>query len=151
FAPAAYLVGETAATVTLTVTRTTGTTGMVTVGFATRDGSARAGTDYMASSSVLTFANGVASQTIVVSILDDHVIGEVNEAFQVLLGNPTGGAILGNTPVAAVTVQEDSDTGVPSTLIAVGADAGGGPEVRVVHGLGETLVQDFYAYDPRFN
>jgi hypothetical protein len=150
FAPAAYSVSETGGTVTLTVTRTTGTTGMVTVLYATRDGSARAGADYTASSGMLTFGNGVGSQTIVIPILDDHVIGEGSETFQVLLANPTGGAVLGSTPSAGITIQEDNDTGVASTLIAIGADAGGGPEVRVVHGLGETLVRDFYAYDPRF-
>ncbi|HVE94203.1 MAG TPA: ELWxxDGT repeat protein [Acidimicrobiales bacterium] len=34
--------------------------------------------------------------------------------------------------------------------IAVGADAGGGPHVRVFAGAGNTVLKSFYAYDPAF-
>src|SRR5262249_10495328 len=37
-----------------------------------------------------------------------------------------------------------------SKLSALGADAGGGPEVKVYAGPTRSLVFDFYAYDPRF-
>jgi hypothetical protein len=37
-----------------------------------------------------------------------------------------------------------------SQIYAVGADAGGGPEVKVYNAQTNKLVLDFYAYDPRF-
>jgi hypothetical protein len=65
---------------TFTVTRTN-TTGAFTVDFATSDGSAQAGGDYVATSGTLTFtAGGPASQTISVTIHGDAT-PEPNEAF----------------------------------------------------------------------
>jgi predicted extracellular nuclease len=71
---------------TFTVTRTN-TTGAFTVDFATSDGSAQAGGDYVATSGSLTFtAGGPASQTISVTIHGDAT-PEPNEAFNVNLSN----------------------------------------------------------------
>jgi hypothetical protein len=150
FSSSSYTTAEGQGSVTLTVTRTGSTAGTVLVQYETGDGTARAGTDYVPVSGTLTFADGVASQAITVSLLDDRAIGEGTEAFQLTLANPTGGATLGSTSTALVSITEDEDPGVSSTWLALGADQGGGPEVRIVHGLGENIVQDFYAYDPRF-
>jgi hypothetical protein len=150
FSAPSYTAAEDQQSVTLTVTRTGSTAGTIAVQYATSDGAARAGTDYIPVSGTLTFADGVASQVIVVSLFDDHAIGEGAETFQLTLVNPSGGAMLGSTSTAQISIAEDDVPGVSSTWLALGADAGGGPEVRVVHGLGENIVQDFYAYDPRF-
>ena len=65
-----------------------------TVDYATRDGSARAGSDYTATSGTLTFAPGERGwQEVKVPILDD-TIRDSGETFSLVLSNPTGGAQL---------------------------------------------------------
>src|SRR5262249_59077369 len=58
FSSATYAVNESQATAIITVTRTGGSTGTVSVHYATSDGTATAGSDYAATSGTLTFANG---------------------------------------------------------------------------------------------
>jgi hypothetical protein len=53
---------------TFTVTRTGDTSASATVNYSTADGSAKAGTDYMAAAGTLTFAAGEASKTIIVTV-----------------------------------------------------------------------------------
>ena len=70
-AAAAASVNEDAGTVTLTVNRTGGNDGEVTVDFVTSDGTAVAGQDYVTQNGTLTFADGVTSAQITIQILDD--------------------------------------------------------------------------------
>ncbi len=101
-----YSVSEGQGTVTLTVRRTGSAAGQVRVQYATRDDTAFAGSDYTASSGILTFADGVVSQTIDVPIIDDAVV-ESDEFFTVTLGNPTGGAALGARIASSVTITDN--------------------------------------------
>ena len=55
----------------VTLDKAPGADGPVTVGYATRDGSARAGADYAAVSGSLTFAAGETAKTVAVATLDD--------------------------------------------------------------------------------
>lgn len=67
----------------------------VTVAYATTDGTATAGLDYVAQNGVLTFpANKKKAQKIKVTVLGDQ-LNEPNETFQIILSNPTN-AILGD-------------------------------------------------------
>lgn len=75
-----------------------------TVDYATTDGSAEAGSDYLAASGTVTVAAGSTTATIQVLIVDDSTY-EGNEAFTVTLSNPDG-ATLG-TSTATVTITED--------------------------------------------
>ena len=95
-------------TATLTVQRTGGSTGTVTVAWATANGTATAGSDYTAGSGTLTFAAGETSKSLTVAVLDDSS-AENNETFTVTLSNPTGGATLGDTTVCTVTIVDDDD------------------------------------------
>lgn len=61
-----------------------------TVKYHTRDGTARAGEDYMATSGVATILAGETSTTIPVEIIGDNV-PETNETFSLVITNPTGG------------------------------------------------------------
>src|SRR5262249_44252934 len=59
-------------------------------------------------------------------------------------------------PAAArLAVEGLEDRALPSTLpptvFAVGADVGGGPEVKVYDAVTNQLRSDFYAYDPSFS
>ena len=72
------------------VTLSTPSPATVAVKFATADGTAKAGTDYTASSGTLSFAAGQTTKFVPVTIRGDGV-KEPTEAFSVKLSSPTGG------------------------------------------------------------
>ena len=102
----AVSVGESAGNATVTITRTGGMAGGVTVDFATADGSAQAGSDYTARSGRLTFNAGETSKPVTIAILGDTT-REGDETFTLVLSNPGGGATLGTARVATVTIRDD--------------------------------------------
>jgi hypothetical protein len=114
FSNATYSVNENGGTATITVTRTGGSTGSVSVNYATSDGTATAGSDYTATAGTLTFADGETSKTFTIPILDDNLV-ENNETINLALSNPTGGAALGSPATAAVTIV-DNDVPQPGVL-----------------------------------
>src|SRR5262249_54403677 len=63
----------------------------VAVNYATANGSAVAGSDYVGTSGVLSFAPGETAKTITVSVIGDTTV-EPDEVFSVLLSAPTAGA-----------------------------------------------------------
>ena len=69
----------------------TGTKNNISVDWATANGTATAGADYVASSGTATFTlAGATSQTINIPIIGD-LLDEANETFTVNLSNPTAG------------------------------------------------------------
>jgi subtilisin family serine protease len=115
FSAAAYTVAENGGSIVLTVTRSGGSAGDVSVEYATADGSAAAGADYGASAGTLTLADGETSRTFAIAILDDAVF-EGNESFNVILSNPSGGATLGTRSTALVTIGENDPQPQPGQL-----------------------------------
>ena len=83
---------------------------VVTVDYETRDGTAQAGADYSAQSGTVTFAVGERTKTISIPILEDTP-PEDDERFQVVLTNPSAGAVIGSLSTLDVTILED-DSGV---------------------------------------
>ncbi|MCX7722340.1 MAG: right-handed parallel beta-helix repeat-containing protein [Verrucomicrobiae bacterium] len=112
------IVREGAGLVTATVQRSGGAVGAVQVNFFTMPGSASSGLDYSPTNGVLLFTNGQTEATFQVNILEDAA-PECNESVQLVLANPTGGAVLfGNTNVTLWIA--DNDLPAPSgTLAAV--------------------------------
>ncbi|OYW60632.1 MAG: hypothetical protein B7Z30_03865 [Rhizobiales bacterium 12-68-15] len=94
-----------------TVTLDQPSTGTVTVNYATANGTAQAGSDYVAGTGTLTFAPGETSKTIHVDILGDTV-AEANETFTVSLSGPSGATIADGT--ATGTIVND-DAAAPAT------------------------------------
>ena len=90
--------------VAVTVTRTGGAAGAVTVKFATSGGTATAGTDYLPASGTLTFADGQTSQQIFLSLPAGTPAPAPAKTFQLTLSMPGGGATLGATAAATVTI-----------------------------------------------
>lgn len=90
---------------TFTVSRTGASALSATVQYATVDGSATAGVDYVATSGTLTFAPNESSRTIVVSILGDTIV-EPDETFTVTLSNPTN-AVLGTAQAVGTIANDD--------------------------------------------
>jgi hypothetical protein len=81
----------------------------VTVEYLTVDGTATAGSDYVAASGVLTFTvlpNAPQTQSFTVSITDDPD-NEPSETINLVLRNPTGGAVLGTTNTTILTILDD--------------------------------------------
>jgi len=73
----------------------------VTVDYATRDGAALAGTDYVAASGMLTFAPGVTSQPVTIDVIGDLVL-ENDEVFYVDLTNGANATIGDVTAVGTI-------------------------------------------------
>jgi hypothetical protein len=107
FAGSSETVPETAGVAAVTVIRTVGTAGTVTVHYHAGGGIATPGVDYTSVSGFLTFAAGQASQTIVVPVLDNPHDNH-DEYLGLYLDSATGGAVLG-TQSSNVLVIHDTD------------------------------------------
>ncbi|MCZ6688507.1 MAG: hypothetical protein O7H41_02770 [Planctomycetota bacterium] len=106
FSTATYLAGAYSDPWVITVSRTGGSAGAVTVDYATSDGTALAASDYTAALGTLSWADtDTADKTFTVTITDD-VLAEGNEDLNLTLSNPTGGALLGTPSAAVLTIQE---------------------------------------------
>ncbi|MEQ2444048.1 S-layer homology domain-containing protein [Pseudoflavonifractor sp. CLA-AP-H29] len=79
-----------AGTAELTVVRTGGSQTMLTIDYATVDGTAVAGTDYAAASGTLVFYADRNEQVIEVPLIDDGVATDEERTFQVVLSNLKG-------------------------------------------------------------
>jgi hypothetical protein len=107
FASASYTVNENAGTAILTVTLSWSATGVVTVNYATSDGTAVVGTDYTAASGTLTFNPGVTSQTISIGIIDNDNYSNQSVYFTVALSQPSSNATLGTPSTTTVNVLDN--------------------------------------------
>jgi ELWxxDGT repeat protein len=79
-------------TLAFTVTLSSATQSAVTVDYATADGTAKAGEDYVAASGTLTFDPGVLTRTVAVEIQGDAT-RELAETFSLNLTNAAGGPV----------------------------------------------------------
>ena len=110
FSSTAYS-GSENTTVQITVTRTGGNSGAVSVDYASTDGSATGdvacgdGADFASVVSTLNWANGdSAAKTFNVTLCADAVYPEGNETFSLTLSNATGSAVIGANNPATVTI-----------------------------------------------
>ena len=100
-----------------TVTLSKASTSAVTVAFATRDGTATAGSDYVAASGTITFAPGQTTRTIVVSVRGD-TLHEPDETFAVNLATPSGATLA--RAAATGTIRDDDPAAPPPSQPAIG-------------------------------
>ncbi|MEQ1764465.1 MAG: Calx-beta domain-containing protein, partial [Pyrinomonadaceae bacterium] len=126
FDPQFYSPNEADGSVTLTVTRTGGTDGAVSVDYGLvasgvkgvgRTGVAVAatpgaaclagsGVDFVTPGGTLNFADGESSKTFNVTICDDQLF-EFTENFMTVISNPTGGATIGTTSNGSVNILDN--------------------------------------------
>lgn len=128
FSAATFTVNENVAHAVITVTRTGGNVGAISVDYATSDGTAIAAIDYIASFGTLHWANGDATpKQFSVTIIDDTLIEE-DETLNLILSDPTGGATLSIPNTAILTIIDagagllgdlDNDGDVDSTDLAI--------------------------------
>jgi uncharacterized delta-60 repeat protein len=110
FSAANYSVNYNAGSIMITVIRSNGSSGAVSVSYSASDGTAVNGTDYMLAPGMLNFPAGVTSQTFPVQILNRKAAQANNPTFDLTLSAPTGGAALGTQSTAVVTIQGTSTT-----------------------------------------
>ena len=116
FATAAQEVQEGGGMATVTVQRTGGTSGAVSVHYASADGTATGDSDYSPVSGTLSWGAGDgASKSFQVPILDDGD-AEGNETVSLALSAPTGGATLGTPSTQTLTILDD-DSAEPGPCI----------------------------------
>lgn len=107
FSSAAYNVNENGVTATITVTRTNGSDGAVSVDYLTSNGTALSGSDFTNAGGTLNWANSDSSdKTFTVPILDDGIF-EGNETVNLSLGNVLGGAVIGAPSTAVLTILDN--------------------------------------------
>ncbi len=97
---------------TFTVALSTAVASPVTVGFATVNGTATAGSDYVAASGTLTFAAGETSKPLPVTVIGDTTV-EPNETFTVDLSGATGATVA--DPQGVGTIANDDEPSIPGT------------------------------------
>lgn len=112
-------VSESAGSVSISVVRSGGSSGAVSLAYATANGTATAGSDYTSTSGTLSWADGDSSpRTISVPILNDSN-GESTETFTLTLSAPGGGATLGSLRTMTVSIADDDSA--PGTLAVASA------------------------------
>jgi hypothetical protein len=110
FVSATYTVNEAKGTAAISVSRTGGNAGTVTVNYSTSDGTALSGSDYTATSGTLTWTDGdIGNKSFSIPLVADAVT-EGNETIQMALATPGGGATLGSIVNAALTISDNPGT-----------------------------------------
>ncbi|GAA4029007.1 hypothetical protein GCM10022281_05140 [Sphingomonas rosea] len=112
-------VGESEGLLTFTLTRSGDLSAASTVNYATADGSAQAGLDYVAAAGTITFAAGQATAIVKVAVIDDALV-EYNESFRLVLSGGSN-ATIANGQAYATIVNDDTATSA-STLVLKGTD-----------------------------
>ncbi|MDP3010116.1 MAG: Calx-beta domain-containing protein [Methylococcales bacterium] len=92
--------------VTITATLSAAATSAVTVNYATSDSTATAGTDYVASNGLLTFAAGETTKTFDI-VINGDTTPESNELFSVNLSTPTRAVLSSTANSATITIVND--------------------------------------------
>ncbi len=141
FSAAAYSVAEGAGTVTLTLTRTGGSDGAVTVLVSATGGTATSGSDYSGLPVTVRFAAGQTTATVTLTLTDDALV-EGDETVLLGLTVLTGGAALGGQATATLTIS-DNDLAPAAGVIAFDqaeyrTPAGTAPSVTLVRTVGRT-------------
>ncbi len=122
--------GTTNATFTLSLSAASGQ--IVTVNYATADGTATAGSDYQTATGTVTFNPGETTQTVSIPVNGDTTF-EPNETFFVNLTTPTNATIADNQGQGTIT-NDDAAPPVPAFLIN---------DVSIAEGNSGTKTLDF--------
>jgi hypothetical protein len=110
-----HTVGEGDGSATITVSLCAVSALTVTVNFATSDGTALAGSDYMTASGTLTYTPGITSHTFLVPIYDD-TLDETDETILLTLSDPINAVITSTNPVTLTILDDEWRLYVPIIL-----------------------------------
>ena len=152
FSAASYSVNEDGGNATITVKRTGGSDGAVSVQYATSGGTAKANSDYTTASGTLSWADGdSADKTFTIAIANDGM-DELDETVNVALSSPSGGASLGNQSSAVLTITDDDAQPAISISDVSQAEGNSGTtnfsfDVTLSAASGQTITVDYLAAD----
>ena len=116
----------------------------MTVGYATADVEATAGSDYSAKSDTLTFSAGQTSKAVVVDVLGDDLASEGDETFTVSLSPPSGALI--SDGVATGKIIDDEvlpAVSIGDATVREGASASATFSVTLSHQSAEDVAVDY--------
>ncbi len=111
FDTAAFTVTEGTASAVIKVTRTGTLTAPATVGYSAAAGTAVAGRDFTPVAGVLSFPANTPSKTFNVPILNNTLL-DGNRSVLLALDHPTGGAQLGTSSTATLTILDNEQAGI---------------------------------------
>ncbi len=140
FSAPQYSVLESGGTATITVTRTGGSDGAVSVNYATANGSspngATNGVDYVGSTNTVTLQAGQTSKTFSISIINGSLV-RPDRTLNLRLYNGTGGATLGLTNATLTIINGNFTSGhVSFTSATYGTNENAGYAFFTVNRLG---------------
>jgi plastocyanin len=126
FNPSSYTVAESAGSVTVTVSRSGGADGAVSIDYAATAGTPTAGNDFTPTSGTLNWGDqDSADKTFQVTILNDGQAAP-DETVNLSLSNPSGGATIANAN-GTITIKESAPgptaPAAPSNLTATGVSS----------------------------
>jgi endoglucanase len=155
-AQGSYSVSQATGSAAVKVSRTGGSTGAVSVSYATANGTASAGTHYTATSGMLNWASGdTADKTITIPLSATAFSG--SKSFTVTLSAAAGGATLGSPSAATVSITGSAGSSGGTTNLSIRISGGhfvdaGGSTVQLrgvnVSGLEFVAVQGWSASNP---
>ena len=94
--------------IAVTLTRSNGSDGAVSVRINLTNGTATAGSDYNNNPITINFANGETTKSIIIPIIDDSIV-DPNQTINLTLTTPTGGATIGTQNTATVTIVDNDN------------------------------------------
>jgi len=106
FSSGAVTVAESAGSVSLTINRTGGTDGSKSVRVYTTDGSRKAGVDFVAYDSVITFEAGQSSKTVSINLIDNTVV-DSDGTFTINMASIDGSSIDASSATITVTMTNN--------------------------------------------
>lgn len=101
-----YSISEGGGSIVIPVFRQNGTSGKVTVKYATANGTAKSTSDYKSVSGTLTWAAGDSSIKKITVPIVNNTVKESAETFKVALSSPSG-AVLGTNKTATITIADN--------------------------------------------
>jgi hypothetical protein len=116
---------ESAGSFVVRVQRTGGYAGAVSIQYATRDGTALAGSDYTATNGTLDWPAGETTERFFNVAVSTDGQSEGDETFSILLANPGGNAAIEGSDAFAVTLANDAPA-VPNPPPVTPPSGGGG-------------------------
>ena len=152
FTAASYSINEDGGSATLTVKRTGGSDGAVSVQYVTNGGTATANSDYTNASGTFSWADGDnADKTVTIAITND-MMDELDETVNVTLSNPTGGASMGSPSSAVLTITDEDPQPAISISDASQAEGNSGTtnftfDVTLSMASGQTVTVDYLTAD----